>query len=209
MLRKGGRSSLPRHICVRVRRQRCTVDRNRAAIKSYLSYCYLGRNSPQVGYEHARMVSKATTTGANILCLSLSLASPLYTLFVRTHCREIRAHRSTDRIYFNGRISAHARAPSLLSFFHVRNDATPQTTERKRERIIQNSFLETVPRFYLSPKIVKFSHSIPLGRFPCPRDRRQNGLGRSRYAAVTNYVNQNGREARYHAPFCILLCMTA
>ena len=36
------------------------VDRNRVAIKSYLSYCYLRRNSPQVARnEHARIVRPA------------------------------------------------------------------------------------------------------------------------------------------------------
>ncbi|KAK1134586.1 hypothetical protein K0M31_007368 [Melipona bicolor] len=36
------------------------VDRNRAAIKSYLSYCYLRRNSPQVARnEHARIVVRS------------------------------------------------------------------------------------------------------------------------------------------------------
>lgn len=207
MLRKGGRSFLPRHTCVRVGRQRCTVDRNRAAIKSYLSYCYLGRNSPQVGYEHARMVSKATTTGANILCLSLS--PPLCTpcLYVHTVARSVHTGLLTGYILMVGFLRMRVHLPSYLSSTYVTTQ--PRKQPKERERIIQNSFLETVPRFYLSPKIVKFSHSIPLGRFPCPRDRRQNGLGRSRYAAVTNYVNQNGREARYHAPFCILLCMTA
>lgn len=133
MLRKGGRSSLPRHTCVRLRRQRCTVDRNRAAIKSYLSYCYLGRNSPQVGYEHARMVSKATTTGANILCLSLSLASPLYTLFVRTHCREIRAHRSTGYILMVGFLRMRVHLPSYLSSTYVTTQPRKQPKEKERE----------------------------------------------------------------------------
>lgn len=39
------------------------VDRNRVAIKSYLSYCYLRRNSPQVARnEHARIVRSAAAS---------------------------------------------------------------------------------------------------------------------------------------------------
>lgn len=135
MLRKGGRSSLPRHTCVRVGRQRCTVDRNRAAIKSYLSYCYLGRNSPQVGYEHARMVSKATTTGANILCLSLSLSPPLCTpcLYVHTVARSVHTGLLTGYILMVGFLRMRVHLPSYLSSTYVTTQPRKQPKERERE----------------------------------------------------------------------------
>lgn len=76
------------HTCVAGGRQRCTVDRNRAAIKSYLSYCYLGRNSPQVGIGTSTREwygQRATTTGANIL----SPSPPC--LYVHTVARSVRS----------------------------------------------------------------------------------------------------------------------
>ena len=75
------------------------VDRNRVAIKSYLSYCYLRRNSPQVARnEHARIVRSAAVAERQLVNERASShdddssnVPPYACLYV--HTVEICAHR--------------------------------------------------------------------------------------------------------------------
>lgn len=120
--RKEGRSPRQRRMLAE-QRPEVYVDRNRVAIKSYLSYCYLRRNSPQVSRnEHARIVRSATARRPT------AEAELPGRLFVRTHSRDLCTPLYTDRIYFNGRISARMHVPISHG-----NDATnPLRTSCKR-----------------------------------------------------------------------------
>lgn len=121
------------HTCVAGGRQRCTVDRNRAAIKSYLSYCYLGRNSPQVGIgTSTREWYVRSASHDDRSQHSLSLGPPVCTYTLSRDLCAVCPH--TDGIYFNGRVSAHA--PSFPSFFHVRNPAE-QSCKRPKENGVE------------------------------------------------------------------------
>lgn len=118
------------HTCVAGGRQRCTVDRNRAAIKSYLSYCYLGRNSPQVGIgTSTREWYVRSASHDDRSQHSLSLAPP----FVRTHCREICAQCVrvlTGYILMVGFLRM--RLPSHLSF-----NPAEQSCKRPKENGVE------------------------------------------------------------------------
>lgn len=186
-------------------RQRCTVDRNRATIKSYLSYCYLGRNSPQVGIQGRTRengtVSKARSKPRRqepTFYLSLSLSLPC--LYVHSVARSV--HTVTGYILMVLDLCA-----CTLSFlFLARNKRA--NNERNRTGLSLASFEKPCFKIIKFFAVLTFWISPPW--FPGFAERKRIGRhGRSRYAAVTNYVNENGREVRYHAPFCILLCMTA
>lgn len=150
-------------------RQRFTVDRNRAAIKSYLSYCYLGRNSPQVGIQGRTRengtVSKARSKPRRqepMFYLSLSLSLPC--LYVHSVARSV--HTVTGYILMVLDLCA-----CTLSFlFLARNKRANNERNRTSQLLSKNRALRS-----LNFSQCSLSGFLPPGFLVSPRENGSEG----------------------------------